>query len=496
MRFSVQKGSFAAAPADCHIFGVFAGARRLQGEAAVLDRRRRGAVKALWAQAEFKAESGQVAVLPAGRKGRVVVVGLGDAKKVSSGTLKSAFAAAAAAAATAQCTNAAVALPDGVEAKLAAAAISEGCLLSAYNEQLYRTGKRRRETKPLDRVTIFAGEADLAAVRSAVTRGEAFAAATNFVRDLVNQPANRLTPRLLAREAKSIAAASSLVSCTVFGERELAKRKMNGILGVGRGSEEESQFIQLEYKPKTTRKLKKIALVGKGLTFDTGGISIKPAQGMELMKFDMGGAAAVLGAFRILSALQPNAHVLGYIGSAENMPDGRAIKPGDLLEMMSGLTVEVNNTDAEGRLVLADCLHFARQAKPDFIVDAATLTGACVIALGEWAAGLMSEDEELAALIQSASADCGERVWRLPLWDEHRKAMEGHVADLKNTGAREGGASTAAGFLSCFTEGLRWAHLDIAGPVWTETAKPIQPKGATGFGARLFYCIVERAAAS
>jgi leucyl aminopeptidase len=164
--------------------------------------------------------------------------------------------------------------------------------------------------------------------------------------------------------------------------------------------------------------------------------------------------------------------------------------------MMSGMTVEVNNTDAEGRLVLADCLHYAKSVKPDYVVDAATLTGACVIALGEWAAGLMTEDDELASLLLQASADCGERAWRLPLWDEHRKAMEGHVADLKNPGPREGGASTAAGFLSCFTEGLRWAHLDIAGPVWVETTKPHQPRGATGFGAQLFYCFLERVAAS
>jgi leucyl aminopeptidase len=343
-------------------------------------------------------------------------------------------------------------------------------------------------------VQLVIGESELAAARTGLQRGEAFAAGTLFARDLVNEPGNRLRPQDMASRAQALARQYPHLRCTVWGEKRMEKEGMGGILGVGKGSSEESQFIQLEYKPKKTKGIKKIALVGKGLTFDTGGISIKPAAGMELMKFDMGGAAAVLGAFRIIAALKPDIHILGLIGSAENMPDGSAIKPGDLLEMMNGLTVEVNNTDAEGRLVLADVLHYATLQKPDYIVDAATLTGACMIALGDVACGLMTEDDDLAKLIKMASQDCGELAWRLPLVDRHRKLMEGHVADLKNTGPREGGALTAAGFLSCFTEGSRWAHLDIAGTVWTEASKPHNPKGATGFGAQLFYQIAERAA--
>ena len=215
---------------------------------------------------------------------------------------------------------------------------------------------------------------------------------------------------------------------------------------------------------------------------------------MELMKFDMGGAAAVLGAFRILAETQPDVRVLGYVAAAENMPDGSAIKPGDLLRMMNGLTVEVNNTDAEGRLVLADALHHAKLQKPEFIVDAATLTGACMIALGDVACGVMSEDDKLVKLIEGASKASGDRVWRLPLEQKHRELMKGHVADLKNTGPREGGALTAAGFLSCFAAGARWAHLDIAGTVWVDPGTALNPKGGTGFGARLFHAIAEAAA--
>jgi leucyl aminopeptidase len=377
----------------------------------------------------------------------------------------------------------------------AAAAISEAMLLASYDPALYKTEAKERKKSALKRVYLIAeSKGQAAALKAGAARGSGIAEGVIFARNLVNKPSNELTPRMMAKEARALAR-SPLVSCRVAGPAECERRGMGGLIGVGQGSEEPVQFIQLEYRPKRLKRgAPKIAIVGKGITFDTGGISLKPPAGMELMKFDMGGAAAVLGAFKILSILQPSVHVLGYVAAAENMPSGKAIKPGDLLRMMSGLTVEVNNTDAEGRLVLADALHFAKLQKPEFIVDAATLTGACMIALGDVACGLMTEDDKLAKLILDASEASGDAAWRLPLQEIHRKKMKGHVADLKNTGPREGGALTAAGFLSHFATGVPWAHLDIAGTVWTEENRPIEPKGATGFGARLFYGIAEAAA--
>jgi leucyl aminopeptidase len=493
MKISVKRGSLAEQKVDALIVGVPLGTKSLRGDLLATDRATGGAIKVALARSEFDAEAGQLTFADT-RKGsafRVVVVGLGAKGKIDGPLLRDAAAVAALHCAKAHYKSAAILLP---RAENDCAAFAEGLRLSTYDEGLYRTGKRRRNFNPLQRVLLIIGDGELDVAKEGLRRGEAFAAGTLLARDLVNEPANRLRPRDMAARARALARQYSHLRCTVWGEKRIEKEGMRGILGVGRGSHEESQFIQLEYKPTKTRGIKKIALVGKGLTFDSGGISIKPAAGMELMKFDMGGAAAVLGAFRIIAELKPDIHVLGLIGSAENMPDGMAIKPGDLLEMMNGLTVEVNNTDAEGRLVLADVLYYATKQKPDLIIDAATLTGACMIALGDVACGLMTEDDDLAKLIKMASQDCGELAWRLPLFERHRKLMDGHVADLKNTGPREGGALTAAGFLSCFTEGTRWAHLDIAGTVWTETAKAHSPKGATGFGAQLFYHIAERAA--
>lgn len=496
MNVSVKKGAVSVQKADAFIVGIPKGTKSLRGELGAVNRASKGALKKVFDRGEFGGNAGEVSSVEWGGRNakRLVLVGLGDPKSLSRKTLKEAAAAAADFCARAKLRTAAFELParDGSAADVCEA-LAEGLILSTYDPGFYRTKERRKKTKPLTRVAIAVGDEDLDDTRGGAQRGAAMAAGTNFARDLVNQPSNCLKPKDMAQAAKDLAAEYDNIRCTVWGETKMQKEGMGGILGVGRGSEEESQFIQLEYQPKDKKRRKKVAIVGKGLTFDTGGISIKPAAGMELMKFDMGGAAAVLGCFKILGELQPDAHVLGYVASAENMPDGRAIKPGDLLEMMSGLTVEVNNTDAEGRLVLADALHFAKSQKPAFIVDAATLTGACMIALGDVACGLMSEDDDLVELIQSASNSCGERVWRLPLFEEHRKVMDGHVADLKNTGPREGGALSAAGFLSCFAKGARWAHLDIAGTVWTESAKPINPKGATGFGAALFYSIVEAA---
>ncbi len=499
MKITVKKGTLADAKADVVVVGVFARAKKLEGVAAAVDRRLRGSVLATLEFGDFDGKVGEAAWVSPHRMSakRVLVVGLGAEKDFDGAAVRRAAATAASWCRKAKLRSLAVApfIGKAVDTQTAACCMAEGFGRANYDPAIHVTLREHKRPPQLNRVQFIVAADEVEAVEAGAHRGEALAAGVNFSRDLVNEPSNILTPTVMAKRAKAMAAQYDTITCKVWGPKEIEKHGMGGLIGVGQGSAEPSQFIQLEYKPKQAKgKLKSIAFVGKGLTFDTGGISIKPASGMELMKFDMGGAAAVLGAFHILGALRPQVRVLGFIAAAENMPDGKAIKPGDVLYMMNGMTVEVNNTDAEGRLVLADAIHYAKEQKPEFIVDAATLTGACVVALGDVACGLMSEDDRLVALIEGASKDSGDRVWRLPLEETHREVMKGHVGDLINTGPREGGALNAAGFLSYFAKGCRWAHLDIAGTVWAERDRDDNPKGATGFGARLFAAIAEAAA--
>jgi len=325
-------------------------------------------------------------------------------------------------------------------------------------------------------------------LRAGIAEGDAYGAGCLFARWLVNLPGNYLTPAALATEARKMARQEGL-RCRVLGPAQLRREGMGGLLGVARGSREEPCLIVIETraldKP-TRRKRRKVALVGKGITFDAGGISLKPPARMDQMKNDMAGAAAVLGAALIIARLDLPVHLQIIVPAAENLPDGSAMKPGDVLTMAAGKTVEVLNTDAEGRLILADALHYAGQREPDFIVDAATLTGACMMALGHHFAGLMSNSADLIEVITQAGGETFERVWHLPIIEAHHESLQSQVADLKNMGPREAGALTAAAFLAEFVSPeIPWAHLDIAGPVWTEKSGPLGPKGATGFGARL-----------
>ncbi len=372
----------------------------------------------------------------------------------------------------------------------------EGAELSVPAVRPLKTGAKARAERSPRSCQLIDRDGSLArSMRAGVAEGRAYAAGCMLARRLVDLPPNHLTPRLLAGEARKLARSEGM-TCRVMGPAELNRRHMGGILGVARGSSEPPRLIVLESRGPRRRGAKRggnrkewplIALVGKGVTFDAGGISLKPAAKMDLMKSDMAGAAAVLGATLIASQLKLPVRLVTIVPAAENMPDGEAIKPADVLKMASGDTVEVLNTDAEGRLLLADALTYAGNHRPDYVIDAATLTGSCAVALGKHFAGLMSNDGELVEVLQQAGGETFERVWHLPLIDAHRKAMEGSVSDYKNLGGgREAGMSTAAAFLSFFVpDGLPWAHLDIAGVAWADSAEPTQPKGATGFGARL-----------
>ncbi len=302
------------------------------------------------------------------------------------------------------------------------------------------------------------------------------------VRDLGNAPANLMTATCIAERAVEVSKQVG-VKCTVYGKREIERMKMGGLLAVNRGSVEEPRFITMEYTPKSYKK--HVALVGKGITFDSGGISIKPAERMEEMKFDMCGAAAVIGTIEAAAKLGLPVKITGAIPSTDNLPSGSAYKPGEIITMMNGKTVEIVNTDAEGRMILADALHWASQKKPDHMLDYATLTGACVVALGNEAAGLFTSDDELARKLIECGERVGDRLWRLPEWDDYRDLIRSEWADMKNSGGRWGGAITAAIFLKEFVTCPSWAHLDIAGTAYMEYETPREAKGATGAGVRV-----------
>jgi leucyl aminopeptidase len=337
---------------------------------------------------------------------------------------------------------------------------------------------------------------DLVAVRTIVHRAEVTCRAANHIRELGNLPGNVISPAVLAEHAQQTATECGL-TCTVWDKAELEQRGCGGLLAVGGGSRNEPRLIVLEYIPTAAAGQKPIALVGKAITFDSGGISIKPADKMDEMKFDKCGGLAVLGAMRAIAQLQLPVPVLGIIAAAENMPSSSCYRPGDIVTSYAGkekrgVTIEVLNTDAEGRIILGDALAYARERGAAAIIDLATLTGACVVALGPFAAGLFGNDEQLVAQVRAAGEATGERCWPLPLWDEYKEKIKSDVADHKNTGGREGGASTAAAFLAKYVGDTPWAHLDIAGTAWNTDERPYFAKGANAFGVRLLVQLLEQ----
>jgi leucyl aminopeptidase len=330
--------------------------------------------------------------------------------------------------------------------------------------------------KSLEKASILTNNTD--DTRRALTNGHAIGSGQSLARRLAMMPGNLCTPDYLAQTATEIAKRYDM-DITVLGRREMEAEKMGSFLAVAQGTPQDPKLIALEYKGGKPN-AKPVALVGKGLCFDSGGISIKPAQGMEFMKFDMCGGAGVLGTMEALGQIKPEVNVVGIIGATTNMPSGSAMNPGDVVKAQNGKSIEIINTDAEGRLVLADCLSYARRFNPDVVIDAATLTGACVIALGHSASGVFSSDDRLIAEILAAGKRAGEPAWPLPLWDEYKDLIKSDVADIKNSGGRPAGAVTAAIFLKEFAEGYSWAHLDIAGTAYSETDLVTIPKGPTG----------------
>jgi leucyl aminopeptidase len=357
----------------------------------------------------------------------------------------------------------------------------EGLLLGSYRFDRYKT-KADGDRRALDAVEILGGpRADARAAKAAIERGQVIAESQMWARDLVNTPAIDLPPAQLAKEAQAMAKQVGLAS-KVWGEAELKRGRFGGIIGVGQGSVNPPRLIELRYEG--GGRGAPIALTGKGIAFDSGGLSIKDATGMEHMKIDMGGAASILGAMRAIAILKPKVDVIAAIPSSENMPSGSAIRPGDVLHHRNGKTSEVLNTDAEGRLVLADALAYLAEQEPRVIIDTATLTGACMVALGEEVWGAMGNDRQLMRDVLAAGDAVGEPGWELPLYEPYRRLIDSDVADVKNIGKRWGGAITAGLFLREFVGDVPWVHIDIAGPAYAERAGDVTPKGATGIPVR------------
>ncbi|HEV2275945.1 MAG TPA: leucyl aminopeptidase [Acidobacteriaceae bacterium] len=442
------------------------------------------ATEALRTSGEFAAASGETVLLhaPAGLEAkRLLIVGL---RKPTVSEVRKAAGVAVRFAKARNLRQLAFALPEaeGLPPALTARAIVEGAYVGDFDPDTYRS---HRKDKSLQQLTVIAGsEQDRAAVENGFTEGSILGQAQNFARSLINEPGNRLTPTVLGERAAEMCRQYGL-KCEVYGADKLKELKMGAFWSVSQGSAQPPALIVMTYEPAGAPAKPVLGLVGKGITFDTGGISIKPADGMEKMKYDMAGGAAMIGAMQAIAQLKPAVKVIGIVCAAENMPSGTAQKPGDVQIAMSGKSIEIINTDAEGRLVLADGLTYAKQLGATHLIDAATLTGACVVALGMVNAGAFSNDDETYRRFADALEVSGERFWRLPVEDEYGEMIKSNIADIMNTGgSRWGGAITAAMFLKEFAEETPWIHLDIAGVAWMEEQKPWIAKGPTGAALR------------
>ena len=479
-------------PQDLTVDGlvvVVADGRTLSAAAEALDTATAGAVRKALAASRFSGKSSEyldLLALSGASATRTILAGIGKPADVSPKTWQdwggSLYGHVAGSGAVSIAVSV-VAMGGAVSAADAAANAAFGIALAAYRFDRYRTKETADQKPTLTEVTVLVEGA--AAAEAAYAPLQEIAAGVSFARDLVSEPGNVIYPETLADRCTELTAQG--IEVEVLDEAQLEKIGMRTLLAVGMGSERDSCVVVMRWMGADDDDAAPIALVGKGVTFDTGGISIKPAGGMEDMKFDMGGSAAVIGAMRALAGRKAKANVIGIVGLVENMPSHNAQRPGDVVESMSGQTVEVINTDAEGRLVLCDLMTYAQRTyKPSAMIDLATLTGAIIVSLGHHYAGMFSNDDAMCEGLSAAGSAVGEPVWRMPLGDEYDKALKSEIADMKNVGGRDGGSITAAQFLQRFVEnGTPWVHLDIAGMAWAKHGKPTVPKGAVGFGVRL-----------
>ena len=493
MQITLVTRPFAAIETDTLVSYVFEETDPLQGRIAEIDQAAAGLLRKLAKSGELTGKMLEFTLVhaPAGLKtARLLLVGAGKREQYNTAVLRKISGAALRYLKARSVKNLALLVREGHTSEETAQAVVEGALAANFETDKYKTDKKNDKNIETVLVAGFS-DAERAAGEKGLSKGRIIAEAQNFTRDLVNEPANKLTPRILAERAEAMAKEAGL-AVAILDEKKIADLKMGALLSVAQGGVEPPRVIVVTYTPANLKPgTPVIGLVGKAVTFDTGGISIKPADGMEKMKYDMAGGATMLGVMRALAALKPSVKVICVVPSTENMPGGAAQKPGDIQTAMSGKTIEVLNTDAEGRLILADGVHYAKQLGATHLVDAATLTGAIVVALANVNVGVFGSDQPFTDKLLASSKAAGEKMWQMPIDDDYREFIKGTVADIQNIGSgKGGGAITGAMFIKEFTGDTPWIHLDIAGTAWNDDAKPWLAKGPTGVALRTLVHLV------
>jgi leucyl aminopeptidase len=489
--------SFKEVDAQALAVAVFKDEKADAGLLKILDDAIGGLISNVIQTEEFAAKEGETAYFHLSGDGlkvqRLLLIGCGDRDGYKAAQLTQMAGTAARFLRSKNAKSIAIAPRADGDIEKVAQTVIVGAIMGLFEPDKYRT--KDKEERELERIEVIVEGADEKALQGGAERGRIIGESINFTRDLANEPGGHLTPTILAERAKDVAKEFGL-SIDVLDQKQMEKLGMGSLLGVSRGSDEPPKLIVMKYEPSrsTANGNELLALVGKGITFDSGGISLKPGENMELMKYDMTGAATVIGAMRAISQLKPSVPVLGVAPCSENLPSGKATKPGDVLTAMTGKTIEVINTDAEGRLVLADALAYAKQLGATRIIDMATLTGAVSIALGDVNTAILGTDQALIDEVIDAGREVGEKFWQLPLDKEYSNQIKSDIADIKNVGGKKAGTITAAAFLKEFTGETPWAHLDIAGTAWGDPATPYRSKGPTGIAVRTLVEFVERSA--
>jgi leucyl aminopeptidase len=501
MEIKTSGGRFTEADVQALAVAVFKDEKADEGFLKNLDAASEGLVRSVLESEELKGKEGETVYLhlsPSGggmKATRLLLVGVGERGDYSAAQV-SQFAGAAVRALRSKNVKTVGLVPrlEGGDAAVVASSATEGAIIGLFEPDKYRTIEK--EERMVERLIVLVDGADEDALRRGVERGQVVGESVNFTRDLANEPGAYMTPTIMAERAQEFANELGL-EIDVLDQARMEQEGMGALLSVARGSDQPPKMMILKYMPEGKTSIEDgedyLALVGKGITFDTGGISIKPSENMELMKYDMTGGATVLGVMRAIAQLKPPIPVLGVVPASENMPSGKATKPGDVVRAMTGKTIEVINTDAEGRLILADAVAYAKKLGATRVIDMATLTGAVSIALGDVNTGVLGTDQTLINEIIESGREVGEKFWQLPLDKEYSKQIKSDIADIKNVGGRKAGTITAAAFIKEFADGISWAHLDIAGTAWGDEAKPSRAKGPTGVAVRTLVNFIERA---
>jgi leucyl aminopeptidase len=501
MEIKTSGGPFAGVDVQALAVAVFKDEKADEGFLKDLDAAAGGLIKSVLESEELKGKEGETVYLhlPSGSEGlkatRLLLVGVGERTDYGRAQVSQFAGLAARALRSRNVKNVGLfPRPEGVGASLAARTSVEGALVGLFEPDKYRTIEKEERT--IERLVVVVDGADEAELRDGAEHGRVIGESVNFTRDLANEPGAYMTPTIMAERAQDIANQFGL-EIDVLDQARMEQEGMGALLCVARGSDQPPKMMVLKYMPEGKSSIEDgeeyLALVGKGITFDTGGISIKPSENMELMKYDMTGGATVLGVMRAIAQLKPPIPVLGVVPATENMPSGKATKPGDVVRAMSGKTIEVINTDAEGRLILADAVSYAKKLGATRVIDMATLTGAVSVALGDVNTGILGTDQSLIDEVIESGREVGEKFWQLPLDKEYTKQIKSDIADIKNVGGRKAGTITAAAFIKEFADGISWAHLDIAGTAWGDEAKPFRAKGPTGVAVRALLNFIERA---